>query len=71
LVFDPDTSIRYVNPYFEKMTGITIRNNWMLNSIPMWVADPAYGTLEKEKTVSHRGQTAERGFRKRRRVCLV
>ncbi|MBN1906710.1 MAG: PAS domain S-box protein [Deltaproteobacteria bacterium] len=67
MVLDPDTSIRYVNPYFEKMTGYS-SSEIIGHKIPYpwWVDDPAYGTLEEKKKQFPMGvKTSERRFRKK------
>ncbi len=67
LVLDPDTSIRYVNPYFEKMTGYSPSEIIGCKiPYPWWVDDPAYGTLEEKKKQFPIGvKPAERCFRKK------
>jgi PAS domain S-box-containing protein len=67
MVLNPDTSIRYVNPYFEKMTGYS--SSEIIGCkipYPWWVDDPAYGTLEEKKRQFPIGvKPTERRFRKK------
>jgi two-component system, cell cycle sensor histidine kinase and response regulator CckA len=67
LVLNPDTSIRYANPYFEKMTGYSPSEIIGCKiPYPWWVDDPAYGTLEEKKKQFPIGvKSTERRFRKK------
>ncbi len=67
MVLDPDTSIRYVNQYFEKMTGYSPSEIIGCKiPYPWWVDDPAYGTLEEKKKQFPIGvKPTERRFRKK------
>jgi PAS domain S-box-containing protein len=67
MVLNPDTSIRYVNQYFEKMTGYSPSEVIGCKiPYPWWVDDPAYGTLEEKKKQFPLGvKQTERRFRKK------
>jgi len=67
MVFNPDTSIRYVNPLFEKLTGFTSKEVLGKKApYPWWVDDPKYGTIEQRKKVILGGvHGIERRFRKK------
>ncbi|NLD38785.1 MAG: PAS domain S-box protein [Desulfatiglans sp.] len=67
LVLNPDTSIRYVNRFFEEMTGY--KSSEVIGykiPYPWWVDDPEYGTLEEKKKQFPLGvKPTERRFRKK------
>lgn len=67
LVLNPDTSIKYVNPFFENLTGYTSKEILGLKTpYPWWVHDPSYGTNEEKKRLFLIGiQHAERKYRKK------
>ena len=67
LVYAPDTTILYVNPLFEKLTGYTGEEVRGLKApYPWWVDDPEYGTVEKRKKDILEGiYRAERRFKKK------
>jgi len=66
LVFNPDTSIRYVNPLFEKLTGFTSEEVLGKKApYPWWVDDTKYGTVEqRKKNIIEGVHGLERRFRK-------
>jgi two-component system sensor histidine kinase EvgS len=64
VVYNPDTSIRYVNPFFEKLTGFSSMDVLGLKHPYPWsVDDKKYGSIEKrQKEGVKRG---EREYRKK------
>ncbi len=67
LVLNPDTSIRYVNPFFENLTGYTSEEIIGLKTpYPWWVNDPSYGTEEEKRKLFLIGiHRAERQYKKK------
>ena len=67
IVYNPDTSVRYVNPSFEKITGFTYEE--VLGAkvpYPWWIDDPEYGTIEQRAKLGLAGiYRAERRYRKK------
>jgi two-component system, cell cycle sensor histidine kinase and response regulator CckA len=68
LVYNPDSSVRYVNPFFEKLTGYTSEE--VLGTkvpYPWWVDDPEeYGTIEQRLQLGlHEPYRNERRYRKK------
>ena len=67
LVYNPDTSIKYVNPLFERLTGFT-SGEVLAEKIPYpwWTDEPEYGTIERRKKILLEGvRGAERRYRKK------
>ncbi len=67
LVYRPDTTIIYVNPLFEKLTGFTGKEVRGLKApYPWWIDEPEYGSVEKRKKDILEGvHRAERRYRKK------
>ena len=67
IVYNPDTSVRYVNPSFENITGYTSEE--ALGSkvpYPWWIDDPEYGTIEQREKLGLNGiYRSERRYRKK------
>ncbi|MGD9162823.1 MAG: PAS domain S-box protein, partial [Desulfobacteraceae bacterium] len=67
LVYNPDTSVRYVNPLFEELTDYTSEE--VLGTeipYPWWVDDPEYGTIEQRRKLGlHEPYCDERRYRKK------
>lgn len=64
LVYNPDTSIRYVNSFFEQLTGYTFNEVAGLKSPYPWsVDDQKYGDIEKRKREGVK--RSERRFKKK------
>ncbi len=67
IVFNTDTSVKYVNPAFEKLTGYTAEE--ALNTkapYSWWVDDPGYGTLDDRLKLGRHGiQHVERLYKKK------
>jgi PAS domain-containing protein len=57
LVINPDSSIRYANPFFEKLTGyLSSEIIGQKMPYPWWGDDPDSDTIEgKKKTITYRG----------------
>ena len=64
VVYNPDTSIRYVNPFFEELTGYTSKEVLGLKIPYPWSVDDAkYGDIkERQKKGVRRG---ERQYKKK------
>ena len=68
VVYDPDTSIRYVNSFFEELTGYTSAEVLgMKIPYPWSVDDEKYGDIEERKRKGVR--RAERRYRKKNGDC--
>ena len=66
LVFNPDTSIRYVNPLFEKITGFTSKEVLGKKApYPWWDNDPKCGAAEQRKQNIEGVHELERRYRKK------
>ncbi|MBN1832185.1 MAG: PAS domain S-box protein [Deltaproteobacteria bacterium] len=64
IVYDPDTSIRYVNSFFEELTGYTSREVLGLKIPYPWsVDDEKYGDIEERQKKGVR--RSERRYRKK------
>ena len=64
VVYNPDTSVRYINSYFEKLTGFTSEDVLGLKIPYPWSVDDAkYGSIEKRQKEGVR--RSERQFRKK------
>lgn len=68
IVFNTDTSVKYVNPAFEKITGYSVEE--ALNTkapYPWWIDAPEYGTTEERLKLGREGgiQHSERCYRKK------
>jgi PAS domain S-box-containing protein len=64
VVYNPDTSIRYVNPFFEELTGYTSEDVVGLKLPYPWsVDDSKYGDIEKRQREGV--HASERQFRKK------
>ncbi|MBN2419249.1 MAG: PAS domain S-box protein [Deltaproteobacteria bacterium] len=67
IVFNTDTSVKYVNPAFEKLTGYSSEE--ALNTkapYPWWIDTPEYGTVEERLKLGRNGlQHAERCYKKK------
>ncbi|MFC1838926.1 PAS domain S-box protein [Thermodesulfobacteriota bacterium] len=67
IVFNTDTSVRYVNPSFEKITGYT-SEEVLGTKVPYswWIDDPKYGTIEQRVKLGLKGiHRSERHYRKK------
>ena len=69
LVFNDDTSIRYVNPTFEKLTGFTADEIiGQTAPYPWWLKEAASGNIDEIKRAVHTGvQRLEKLFQKKNR----
>lgn len=67
IVYNPDSSVRYVNPSFEKITGYTSEEALGTKiPYPWWVDDPEYGTTEQRGKLGLRGlYRTERRYRRK------
>lgn len=67
IVFNTDTSIRYVNPAFEKITGYTSEEALAAKvPYPWWVEDSKFGTIEQRAKLGLKGiYHSERQYRKK------
>ncbi len=67
IVYNPDTSVKYVNPSFEKITGYTPEEALGTKvPYPWWIDDPAYGTIEYREKIGLDGiYRTERRYRKK------
>ncbi len=67
IVYDPDTSIMYVNSLFEKLTGFSKKEAEGVKApYPWWIDDPEYGTVEeRKKTILDGVSGSERRFKKK------
>ncbi len=67
IVYNNDTSVRYVNPYFETITGYTSEEVLGTKApYPWWVDNPAYGSTEDRLKVGLEGiHRAERQYKKK------
>jgi PAS domain S-box-containing protein len=64
VVYNPDTSVRYVNPFFEKLTGFSSRDVLGLKHPYPWsVDDTKYGSIEKRQKEGVK--RSEREYRKK------
>ena len=67
IVFNTDTSVKYVNPAFEKFSGYSAEE--ALNTkapYPWWVDTPEYGTTEERLKLGLKGiQHSERRYKKK------
>ncbi|MBN1567655.1 MAG: PAS domain S-box protein [Acidobacteria bacterium] len=64
LVYNPDTSVRYVNPFFEKLTGYCLEDVLGVKIPYPWsVEDEKYGSIEKRH--SQGVKRSERKYRKK------
>ena len=67
MVYNPDSSVRYVNPSFEKTTGFTYEE--VLGAkvpYPWWIDAKEYGTIEQRAKLGLAGiHRAERRYRKK------
>ncbi len=67
IVFNNDTSVKYVNPLFVKMTGYTAGEAIGKKApYPWWVDAPEYGTIEHRLKLGLKGiNNTERKYRKK------
>ncbi|MFC1841300.1 PAS domain S-box protein [Thermodesulfobacteriota bacterium] len=67
IVFNPDTSVRYVNPSFEKITGYTPEEVIGVKApYPWWVDDPVFETIKERIELGREGiHLAERRYLKK------
>ena len=67
IVFNQDTSIKYVNPMLEELTGFTSAEVIGKKApYPWWTDDPEFGTIDQRKqNISKRIRGLERLFRKK------
>ncbi|MFC1838624.1 PAS domain S-box protein [Thermodesulfobacteriota bacterium] len=67
IVYNTDSSVRYVNPAFEKITGYTSKEALGTKlPYPWWVDEPDYGTAEQRGKLGLRGlYRTERRYRKK------
>lgn len=67
IVYNPDSSVRYVNPAFEKITGYNPEEALGTKiPYPWWVEDPEYGTVEQRGKLGLGGlYRTERRYRKK------
>ena len=67
IVYNPDTSVRYVNPSFEKITGFTSKEALGTEvPYPWWIDDPGYGTVEHRAKLGLDGiYQTERRYKKK------
>ncbi len=67
IVYNPDSSVRYVNPAFEKITGYSSEEALGTKMpYPWWIDDPEYGTVEERGKLGLRGlYRTERRYRKK------
>lgn len=67
IVYNPGSSVKYVNPAFEKITGYTSQE--VLGKTipyPWWIEDPEYGTIEERSNLGLKGfYRTERRYRKK------
>lgn len=67
IVYNPGSSVRYVNPAFEKITGYTSEETLGTKiPYPWWIDDPSYGTIEERSMLGLKGfYRTERRYRKK------
>lgn len=67
IVFDTDTSVRYVNPFFEMLTGYRAEEALGAKApYPWWLDNPEYGTTEDRLKMGREGiYRAERRYIKK------